>query len=234
MLAPAPTGWYASLLWGPLDFRSVAGRWAQKIDRSRIIVVVADEDDRTATTAAFEQLLDLPRGFLIPPSTPANRSLGYIEAEALRRLNRLSLDEQWSPTEYRNLIQVGVVKTLKSRPADGPRIGGIPPWALSRVVELADAQIDAFASAGVRVIGDLERLRVTDVAAAEEPPHVEAIPLDVLADVASGLRAGHARLSRSERRLAERSIHGSSRAGLSGRELIRLLARRAGSRLRDR
>jgi hypothetical protein len=227
VLAPDPEGWHSRLLWDPLDIRAVADRWTRRLaDRGRFVVVVADEDDRTVTTRAFETLLGLPQGLLVAPPDPANRSLGFTEAEAIRRLNQVTREEDWSREEYRNLVQLGVVKALKRRPAaPGDRLTGVPAWAFDRVAELADKQIEAIAGAGVRVLGDPESLRVRDRAQpAATPPDVEQVSLEVVADVGSGLRAGAARIRPPADVRAQRD-------NLGGRQLLQLLARRTAARL---
>jgi hypothetical protein len=148
----------------------------------------------------------------------------------VRRINRLAIEEEWTPAEYRQLVQLGVVRALKDRAGgSGPRIGGVPEWAFDRVAELADAQVDAITSFGGGVIGDPERLRVRgQVEPVTLPDEITAVDLDVLADVVSGFRAGSARMH--ARRAAASRVR-AQRDELGGRQLLQLLARRTAARL---
>ncbi|MBW8752018.1 MAG: hypothetical protein JF565_11415 [Propionibacteriales bacterium] len=229
VLDPTATSWTARLVMEPQDVGLVLARWGKHLPQERITVVVADEGDRTALPRAFESLLGLPAGLLEPAGGPANRSMGYAETEAVRRLNRLALDEGWSPRDYRQIVQRAVVRTLKERDSQGPRVGGIPPEAFDRVAELADAQVEAIASSGVHVVGDPERLRVRgQVEPVPLPPDVDSVSLDLLADIVSGVRAGSAHLRRRSR--PEVDVH-AQRDNLGGRQLLQLIARRAALRL---
>lgn len=224
--------WRHQLVMDPQDTGAVLARWGKVLPPERITVVVAEEGNRDALPRAFEALLGLPTGLIAQPQGPANQSMGLAETEAVRRINRLALDEQWTPVEYRQLVQLGVVKALKNRAGGGgPRIGGVPGWAYDRVAELADAQVEAITSFGGGVIGDPERVRVRgQVGPVVLPEEIAAVDLDVLADVVSGFRTGARRMK--ARKLAGRVPDVSQqRDELGGRQLLQLLARRTATRL---
>jgi hypothetical protein len=231
MLDPDAGTWRHELVMGPQDTGAVLARWGKVLPPERITVVVADERDREALPRAFETLLGLPTGLIAPPRGPANRSMGLAETEAVRRINRLAIEEDWSPVEYRQLVQLGVVRTLKDRAAGGgARVGGVPAWAFDRVAELADAQAEAIASFGGGVIGDPEKVRVRgQVEPVTLPDAISAVDLDVLADVVSGLRAGSGHV---KTRADARPAHVvQPRDELGGLRLLQLLARRTAARL---
>jgi len=232
-LAPGAADWETQLLWGPQDVAATVQRWGRYVDLDRISVIVADEADRTVLPRAFEALLDLPTGTLVPPEEKSNSSLSYPATEALRRINQLGYDEGWTPTEYWRLVQAGILLALKERAdTDQPRLRGIPARFFDAVAERGEEQIEALRTAGVRVIGDPERLRITGrVEPVEPPPAVEAVPLDLLADVVSGARRGAEKLRRTEKRAAARESERLA-ADQSSRELVGLLGRRARARLR--
>lgn len=233
-LRPGADDWETGLLWGPQDVTATVERWSQYVDRDQISVVVADEDDRTVLPRAFESLLGLPVGTLVPPKKRSNSSLSYPATEALRRVNRLGYDEGWTPTEYWRLVQAGVVQKLKERADDRPRLRGIPSRFFDQVAERGDQQIDALTSSGVRVIGDPERLRIRGRVEPVEPPAaVETIPLDLLADIVSGARAGAEKMRRAEQLSAARRSRREARDA-SSRQLISLLGRRVGRRIGSR
>jgi hypothetical protein len=232
-LRPGADDWETGLLWGPQDVTATVERWSQYVDRDRISVIVADEDDRTVLPRAFESMLGLPVGTLVPPRERSNSSLSYPATEVLRRINRLGYDEDWTSTEYWRLVQAGVVQRLKERvDADQPRLRGIPAKFFDQVAERGDQQITALLSAGVQVIGDPERLRIRDRVEPVEPPSpVETIPLDLLADVVSGVRRGAEKLRRAEQRAATRASRREVRDP-SNRQLLSLIGRRIRRRMR--
>jgi hypothetical protein len=232
MLDPDAATWRHQLVMDPQDVGAVLARWGKVLPPERMTVVVADEGDRGALPRAFESLLDLPTGLIAPPQGPANRSMGLAETEAVRRINRLAIEEQWSPVEYRQLVQLGVVRELKNRAGGGgPRIGGVPAWAFDRVADLADAQVEAIAGFGGGVIGDPEWLRVRGhVEPVTLPDEIRSVDLDVLADVVSGLRTGSARM-RARTQPGQPADVRQQRDELGGRQLLQLLARRTAARL---
>lgn len=223
-----PTGpWESRMMWEPHDVATVLERWARHVDRDRITVVVADEDDRDWLPRTFESLLALPTGLLVPPSTKSNTSLSYPATEALRRVNQLAYDEGWTATEYWRIVQAGIAVKLKQRSDGSPRLKGVPARFLDLVADRSDRQVDALLAAGVRVLGDPERLRVRGrVEPVEPPPVVEAVSLDLLADVVSGTRTGAEKLRAARERAAARQAQAATRTEPSGRELLALLARR--------
>lgn len=231
MLDPDVDTWRHHLVMDPQDVGTVMARWGKVLPPERMTVVVADEGDREALPRAFETLLALPTGTIAPPRGPANKSMGLAETEAVRRINRLAIEEQWTPAEYRQLVQLGVVRSLKDRAGrSGPRIGGVPAWAYDRVAALADAQVEAINSFGGSVIGDPERLRVRgQVEPVSLPEGIAAVDLDVLADVVSGLRTGSTRMK--ARKAAGSTDVRQQRDDLGGRQLLQLLARRTAARL---
>ena len=217
----------------PYDVSAVIGRWASLVGPDRVTVVVADEHDRGLIPRTFEALLGLPAGFLVPPaSSGSNTSLTWTEVEAIRRINRMAQDDRWTPREYWQIVQDGMVAALGRRNRDHEtRIEGLPAWAFDRVAERADRQIDQVRDAGVRIVGDPEDLRVSRHSGPAAPPaDVESVPLDVLVEMVRGAVDGARALHRRELRAATRRTSGAADE-LSGRQLVRLLARRAARRV---
>ncbi|HEX2892524.1 MAG TPA: hypothetical protein VHO29_00795, partial [Marmoricola sp.] len=232
MLDPDAGTWRHQLVMDPQDVGAVLARWGKVLPPERMTVVVAEEGNREALPHAFERLLDLPTGLIAPPGGPANQSMGLAETEAVRRINRLAIHEQWTPVEYRQLVQLGVVRALKNRAGgSGPRIGGVPRWAFDRVAELADAQVDGIKASGAHVIGDPELLRVRgQVEPVTLPDEITAVDLDVLADVVSGFRTAAKRMKARKLAAAAPDVR-LQRDKLGGRQLLQLLARRTAARL---
>jgi hypothetical protein len=227
-------------LWQPHDVSSVVGRWASLVGPDRVTVIVSDEHDHGLIPRTFEAMLDLPTGILAPPKSRSNASLSYTEAEVMRRLNQMARDQQWTSREYWQVVQSGVVGALRERDRSNDlRIGGLPDWAFVEVVERSDQQITAIEQAGVRVIGDPERLRVsTHAEPAPPPPAVDSVPVDLLVDMVQGAVDGARSLHAGEARKAVRSTRRATRRAaieqLDGRQLLRLLRDRTARRLKRR
>jgi hypothetical protein len=223
-------GWEVGMLWSPQDVTEIVGRWSRYVDRDRITVVVADEDDRSLLPRTFERLLGLPQGLLVPPERRSNTALSYPAAEALRRVNQVAHDESWTHAEYWRIVQGGIVPVLKQREDSLPRLTGIPPEFFERVADRADRQIEAIRSAGVRIAGDPETLRIRGhVEPVDLPDPVAAVSLDLFADVVSGTRSGLAKLQARRRTRAA-----APRAGVGDEASGRQLAEELGRRVRRR
>jgi hypothetical protein len=223
--------WEWQLMWQSQSVAAVVDSWSRFVPRERISVVALDEGDRSFLPGVFEDLLDLPRGLLVAPTLINNRSYTFPEAEALRRINALCAD--WPNRRYLDLVRRGVaIRWTNSarNPADPP-IPGLPEWALDRVADLADAQVDQIASSGVRVVGDPESLRVRGrLAAYDGPMELDTVRTDLVAQAV---------LDTIERAEAMRAGAASARrqptiADVGGRELARELGRRVAGRLRRR
>jgi hypothetical protein len=223
----------ARTIWPPHDVAAVVDRWAARVGHDRMTILVADEQDRGLVPRTFEELLGLPAGMLVPSNRRSNTSLSYTEAEAMRAVNRMARERQWTPREYWQVVQVGIVDALAARSSDDDaRIDGLPAWAFERVAERAERQVAAIGQSGVRVLGDVERLRVGAVAQPFElPPPVESVPLDLLAAMVQGTVEGARALHRRELREARRGTSRPEAAEtLDGRRLLRLLAGRVARR----
>jgi hypothetical protein len=206
MLDEPPPG---KTIWAPHDVAAVVGRWAARVGHDHVSVLVADEHDRGLVARTFETMLGLPEGILVPSERRTNTSLSFTEAEALRAVNRMAREQEWTPREYWQVVQVGIVDALgrRSSGADA-RIAGLPAWALDEVAARADRQVAAIGASGVRVLGDPEQL-------------------DLLAAMVQGAVDGAGALRRRELRAAERS---RAPEELDGRRLLRLLAGRVARR----
>lgn len=226
--------WEARVTWEPHDVAAVLALWGKYLKPEQITVIASDEADRTLTPNTFEALLGLSAGTLKPPTSNANTSLTYTQTEAVRRTNRMAREQEWTPQQYWRIIQAGVVKALRqSGDTSGPKITGLPAWAHEVVADRAQAQVDAIISSGVNVVGDPTKLLLRgQVEPADLPAEIEAVPLDMIADIVSGAVAGTEALHRQELKAARRAAKGrDGQPDLSGRELVKLLGKRASKRL---
>lgn len=224
-----PDGPQGRRLWAPQDVGTVVARWAAQVGPDHVTILVSDEQDHELIPRTFESLLGLPAGMLVPPPDRSNTSLSFLEAEAIRALNRRAREDGWTQREYWKVVQRGVVPALahRDRSAD-TRIRGLPDWALVQVAERAERQIAAIEQSGVRVVGDPERLRIRGkVEAVPVPAPVESIGLDLLADVVRGVRVGHDHLREQPRGRVDVT---AQRDSLGARQLAQLLARRVANR----
>ena len=147
--------------WTPHDLRGMVSRWAGATSPDRFTLVIADEDDPTWLSTAFEQLLGLPSGLLAPADVArANVSASLERVEVVRRLNEL-LDEQDWPADLKEALRARVSKRIRSL-APGwsgeTSIPALPAWARDRVLELNAERERLVPGLGVQVLGDPAKL----------------------------------------------------------------------------
>jgi hypothetical protein len=244
MVSETAKSWEWHRTWDPQTVGDVVDRWAKHVDRSKVTVIVSSDTDREVIPRAFERLLGLTEGLLVPPDQGSNRSLGFAEAEAVRHVNKVFAEQEWSPEAYWRVVQAGIVKKLKNSPRtdDPSAIPGMPASAFGRVADWADQQAAAIKAAGVRVVGDPDSLRIRDIVSpVEESGTVDAVSLDLFANVVEGAIAGGfdlqertVRKRMALKRAARKRPVARDLSELTGRELAGLLRRRLTSRLRPR
>lgn len=158
-----PVGSHTPTFWRRHRHDQLIERWRDVVGADRVTVVVLDEGDRDMVLRTFEQMAGLRSGTLVARSDLTNRSMTMPEIEAVRAFNAALYDEGLGKPEQSRLMHFGAAPYMRTRmpPADEPRVE-TPQWALDRVAALSGEMVDAIAAAGVRVIGDLDRLRVVD------------------------------------------------------------------------
>jgi hypothetical protein len=185
----------SATFWRHHDLGATIAHWRQMIPADRIIVIAADESDRSQILRVFEGLLALPEGWLqsaaeavssgaVAPGRAqyvSNTSLSYERVELLRRLN-VALESLGPETSPRRRL----VADLRRGVFAGPRepsettMPGLPAAALARVAELNEQRNQAVLAAGVRIVGDLGRLTVpVDDPAEEMIPPPTTVPIGV-------------------------------------------------------
>jgi hypothetical protein len=152
-------GKVANTFWRQQHLAEVAARWCRHLPRERFhLVTVPPLDaeptllwDRMATTVGITPgLVDFDR-------STTNTSLGYAEAELLRRVNRALGDHMpwpayettvkgWFAEEF--LVELG----SDARPA-------VPESSRDWLLDEARAMVAAVSASGIDVVGDLDDLR---------------------------------------------------------------------------
>jgi hypothetical protein len=212
-------------------------RWAKAVGTENVTAIVVDERDRTMLPNAFASLLDLPEGLLVPVAAKSNRSLTQGEVELVRRVNEAFISHQWSALEHAQLVRRGLSGNLRNRQPDRDEARIVTPhWAIELAADRADTAITQIRASGVRVIGDLDNLRVKRDEPATDRSADLSIPAEVGALAVIGVleveretlpaSAGAQRRRPVGRQLELESVH--------GRDLLAALALRIRRRITKR
>ena len=178
----------------PHDTAGLVARWGSLVGRENVTLVVSDDQDRALVPRAFEQLLGAPEGTLDANRGRTNRSLTYDEVEVVRGLNIRFADNGWTDADHNRLVTRGVVRSFVRSPAPegDARIPELPAWARARVAELSVANVAAVQESGIRIIGDIDSLRVPDVPGSTpaDPGGVPRVSLETALRAAEALATG--------------------------------------------
>ncbi|WP_029149321.1 hypothetical protein [Microbacterium indicum] len=259
--APDPhTRWQVKHVAMRAEQGAIVERWARVVGADNVTVVVVDPAHRDNLTGAFEGMLGLPAGMLdvADDGGVANRGMTVGEASLMLALNEAYEAPETSFEKRKGRLPIALPQAiLERRPRGDEAVLALPGWA----ADLADAasrrHADEIAATGVRVVGDLDALRIAS-RATDAPHHNDAtdVPVDVAVAVARGIVRDHraeqaaaaavattalataqreqARLAaerdrlRHELRLREGPLVGELRAA----DLVREAARRVARRLR--
>jgi hypothetical protein len=199
---------------GPLraqDAASALGRWSAAVPPDRIHVVTVPPAGAPVDTLwrRFCRVIDIsPEGFDVHVAR-ANRSLSAVDAEMLRQLNaRLPPDLPWPVYER-------IVKERFTRRADTGSPGErllVPTRYREAVIARADQTRSDLASAGYRIIGDLEDLVPAEASfgrvARASAEQVSLAAVDMLAVLLTEEHGEDRRQSREAARAALRWLRG--------------------------
>jgi len=185
MFAPAPHAGPAAWYWEHYGADNLVRRWGEVVGAQNITVVVLDPADRGFLLRAFDALLGIPEGTLVPDTATANESLPFPAIEMLRHFN-LAFDE--SGGQRREWVQAVRRRTLKriresEEPVFAPAGIDVPRWAAEAANEVSLGWISSIDASGVRVVGDLQHLVVD---ASRHPETVE-IPDEISTKDAAAL-----------------------------------------------
>jgi hypothetical protein len=170
--------------WIQLDPPAVLARWAAELPRDRIHVVTVPPSGAPPTLLLerFCRVIGVDPTGLTHTETPSNTSLGRVQAEVLRRVNRELPEELLWRQVYsgigKRFFAGEVLADQSSRTIRVP--GRLRPWC--EVV--SGRQVAALQAAGYHVEGKLSDLRCPDTAftdEAEEPREREVATAAVTA-----------------------------------------------------
>ena len=191
----AEPDWDRRNVWFSHDVRVLVRRWLTAVAPERYTVVISDEADHSVVPRAFETMLGLPEGFVVPDPSRSNRGLSWAETELIRSVNERLEARGIERPQRRRLITVGVLRDMQARPTPaGPKSPPLPEWAADRLRELGDRRVDdlkTLAEGGVRLDGDPGLMRMpANVETAATPLPTPSLDLDTAADtLASALAA---------------------------------------------
>ncbi len=227
--------------WLRNDHAGVMERWAERLGRERVRLVVLDESDRDGLFRTFEALLGLPEGLLVPdPGIGAsNRSMTAAEAEMLRLVNAGGGDE-WDWPAYEAGVRRGAALRMveSRRPAGDEASLATPEWAVHAGQAFGQETADRVAALGITVHGELSRL--ADPIPAGDPPTDLQLPVEAAAAAVLGGVLGMMAARPSPADLDEAVELATDRAsrqaieGLTTRDTAQLLRTRLGQARRRR
>ena len=174
--------------WSRQRHDRLAARWASIVGPERLSVVMVDEQNKSAIFHAFEGLLQLRSGTLVPQNDTANRSMTAEEIELIRALNERFAEAGISRPLLYKMITRGTALYMKGRTA-GPNEPKqqTPTWAVHRADAIGWESAAAIRALGVQVIGSLDALGGSS-AKSESEAVIPPVATEAADSSAAGLR----------------------------------------------
>jgi len=250
VLGPESPAYEWRNFWISQDIEKLVDRWTRRNGPDSFTVVVSDDTDQTLIPRTFEQMLGLPEGLIDTSNGPTNRSLSMLEAELVRRVNKMFIANKWDNDHYLNMVQSGIVPSLRAqgRVAGDRALPPLPPWAVERVAEISDRMIGQISASGVRVVGELEALRTpVPVESADLTEASSDIGLELAVRAVDGVVRGSLRLARNKELSRSRAAKERKRTArelaqtpggrrvrdATSADLLQVVARRVSRRVRN-
>ncbi len=193
-----------------LDHAGVVERWARVAGADKVTVIVVDKGNPGLLPETFEHLLGVAPQTLNGQATgglKGNRSMSRPEAELIQRVNaRVVRPEEMSWPAYLTVVRRGAIAEFLETRTPGAAEGRVrlPQWAAERAEGDGAEYAERIAATGVRVVGDLGKLR-SRTAAVHDDVDVSAEQVGALRDIAVESLVGAVRATTSyEQRLARR------------------------------
>ncbi|QBI55432.1 hypothetical protein [Streptomonospora litoralis] len=228
---PIPTFWRRH------DHASLVSRWLEIVGPDNLTVIAVDDSDPGMLLRSFEEIVDLPGGFLAPDETQSNRSLSYSEAEFFRRFNREFLGHDLDELLYGRYIRRGLAPHLKYhyRPAREDAVIRTPAWAMERAAKLGAESETTLSGLGLRIMGDLAVLGEIPENRVGEPSEGESISAEAAAHALVGALVAVEKREKSREKAAEKAAEAAARkAADAAREKATKAAEKARRRDPDR
>ncbi|WP_059007471.1 hypothetical protein [Streptomyces specialis] len=208
-------------------------RWADAAGLENVTVVVVDDAEPRRLFRAFENLLGLPEGILVPDGGGLNKSLTLCQAELLLQLNRRLADPAWAGWPRKAIVREAVVPHMQAyTPCPGePRIT-TPAWAEEAAAGMAEEIVAGISALGVRVIGDLATLTPEPCGAAD-PVTPTSIPTAAAVEaILGGITAGSTLTRTRPAKPRPGTVEDRPVSKVPAADLLRIVGRRGLRRLR--
>lgn len=146
--------------WGSFDLADVLDRWSSVVDPSRIHVIVVDTNEEPHRLwDRFAGVVGIDVARVRAAEQPDNTSLGVVEVELLRRINR-HLSEFRSPSDrghwIRRQLAEGGWMPRRRAPIR------VSPEKRADLVSRSERALELLADGGYDVVGPLDALRPGD------------------------------------------------------------------------
>lgn len=165
--------------WRRHDHGAVITRWAEAVGPQNVTVLILEDVDRSAMFRTFAQLLGIDESILTNRmDLTSNRSMTAAEAELLRQLNvRVKKQMVWE--EYVRFVRRGVALGMVEgrTPEPDERSLVTPGWALDAAAIEGSASADVIAALGVRVLGNLDAMRIRIAGDFDEQVVPDVVPI---------------------------------------------------------
>lgn len=132
----------------------LVARWAAEVGADNVTVVIGDDRDHRVLLRAFEGLLGLTDGTLLPVDGKSNPSLSAEEIAIILRVQLILAQRQlvFAERVRSRQIQRRLLAQRPRSPSDSKIV--IPAWAVESVREASQKIHDGLIASGVRIIGD--------------------------------------------------------------------------------
>jgi hypothetical protein len=154
--------------WSYQRLSDVIDRWSRAVGRENVVVVVVPNSrEPAALWRRFRSGVGLPDA--IPEDPPeisrdlANVGLTHSEALLVRAISRGLARSGVSEGRRRQIIRRTITEILLPRADRGAALG-LPPTWLPTVSAWSREDIDRVAASGVRIVGEIDELRVSELA----------------------------------------------------------------------
>lgn len=218
------------------DLPTLIDRWRSVVPAERVHVVISPPAGapRDLLLRRYCEVLGVDAASITVPSSGSNPTLGVVQAELLRRVNKqLGTRLNHARKGYREVGKMWLAgEVLQRQKSERPRVPlSAKPW----IEEISEGWMEYLRNSGVNVVGDLEELRPSDDAYAGPEGKLPGELTDgELLDSATAALADILELR--DRELRDRELAGSGHPAAvpSGRATVRAVARAAVSRVRAR